>query len=71
VASLAIVFMMTGLVVALRYEGSSPAPVVRQPTSSQTATAPQRATGQLHFTLTPSLPRLFPPLPSTVDTPKR
>jgi hypothetical protein len=71
VATLAIVILMGGLVVAMRYESSSPSPVVHRPTSAQTATAPQPVTGQLHITLTPSLLRPFPSLSPTIDTPKR
>ena len=71
VGALAIVFLMAGLVVAMRFEGSSPSPVVHRPTSSQTATAPSPVTGQLRFTQTPQFLRPFLSLPPTIDTPKR
>jgi hypothetical protein len=71
VATLAIVLMMAGLVVAMRYEGSSPSPVVHRPTSSQTATATHATSVPSPFTLTSSLLRPFPSLPPTIDAPKR
>lgn len=71
VAVLAVVLLTAGLVVAMRYEGSSPSPVVHGPASSQTATAPQPVTGQLHFTLTPPLLHLSPSLSPAIDTTKR
>ena len=70
-SALAIAFLLAGMVVAMRYEGSSPSPVVHQPTSSQTATTTQPVTGQQHFTLTPPLLPRFPSLLPTIDTPKR
>ena len=70
VALLAVVSLMAGLVVAIRYEGSSPSSVAHRPTSSQTATITQPVAGQLHFTPTPLL-RPFPSLLPPIDTPKR
>jgi hypothetical protein len=70
VALLAVVFLMAGLVVAMRYEGSSPSSAVHRPTSSQTTRARQPVAGPLHFTLTPLL-RPFPSLLPPIDTPKR
>jgi len=70
-ATLAIVLLVTGLVVAMRFEGSSAPLVVHRPTSSQTATATRPVTGQLHFSLAPTLLRPFPSLFPTIDTSKR
>ena len=70
VALLAVVFLMAGLVVAMRYEGSSASSVVHRPTSSQTTRATQSVAGQLHLTLTPLL-RPFLSLLPPIDTPKR
>jgi hypothetical protein len=71
VAALVIVVGMAGLVVAMRYVGSSPSPIVTQPTSSQTATAPQSTTALSPFTLTSPLRRPFPFLHSTIETQNR
>ncbi len=71
VTALAIILVMAGLVVTMRYEGSSPLPVVDRPTSSQTATATQATTARSPFTLMPTLLRPFSSLPQTIDTPKR
>lgn len=62
VVALAIFIVMAGLVVAMRYEGSSPSPVVNRPTSSQAAN--HETTARSPFTLTPPLLRPFPSLPS-------
>lgn len=61
VVALAIFLVIAGLVVAMRYEGSSPSPVVNRPPSSQTAN--HETTARLPFTLTPPLLRPFPSLP--------
>jgi hypothetical protein len=69
--TITIVALMVGLVVAMRYTGSSPAPVTHQPTSSQTVTGLQPTTVTSPFTLTPPLVRPFPTLTPTIDTSKR
>jgi len=71
VAALAILLVMAGLVVAMRYEGSSPSPVVYRPTSSQTATATHETTTKSPYTLTRPLLGPFPSLPQIIDTPWR
>jgi hypothetical protein len=70
VATITIVVLMVGLVVAIRYAGSSPVPVTHQPTSSQTVTGPQPTTVTSPFTLTPPLVRPFPTLTPKIDTSK-
>lgn len=71
VVTLAGVLLMAGLVVAMRYEGSSPAFVVQRPTSTQVATAPQQSTARSFLPFTPPLLRPFPSLPPTFNTPNR
>ena len=71
VVALGIILVIAGLVVAMRYEGSSASSVVQRPTASQTATATQPVTGQQPFTLTPPLLRSFPSLSPTIDAPNR
>jgi uncharacterized membrane protein YdfJ with MMPL/SSD domain len=71
VAALGIILVAAGLVVAMRYEGSSASSVVPRPTTSQTATATQPVTGQLPVTLTPPQLRPFPSLSPTIDAPNR
>jgi hypothetical protein len=70
VAALTIVVLIVGLVVAVRYVGSSPAPVVHRPTSSNTGASPQ-STFLPPFTLTPPVLRPFPSLPPTIDMPRQ
>jgi hypothetical protein len=71
VATLAIVLLTAGLVVAMRVQGAAPSPVVHSPTSSQTTTAPGATTAGSPFGQTPTLLRPFPPLFPTITTPKR
>jgi hypothetical protein len=73
VATLALVCLMAGLIIAMRAQGASPSPVVTQPTSSQAATAPQPTTVLSPFKLWPQLinpsPSLSPFL--TINSSKR
>jgi hypothetical protein len=71
VATLAIVLLTAGLVVAMRIQGAAPSPVVHSPTSSQTTTAPGATTAGASFGQTPTLLRPFPSLFPTITTPKR
>ena len=71
VATLAVICLMAGLIVATRFVGSSPSPVVQRSTSSQTAAAPQSTTSRSSFTLTPPPLSPFPSLSPTIDTPTR
>jgi hypothetical protein len=70
IATLALVILMIGLVVTMRYSGSSPSPVTHRSTSSQTVTAPRSTTAGSPFTLTTPLLRPFPSLPPTIDIPR-
>jgi hypothetical protein len=67
VTTLAVVLAMAGLVLTMRYEGSSSPTVVHPSHSSQTVTDPQPAAGPSLFT--PPLVGTLPTLPQTVITP--
>jgi hypothetical protein len=71
VAALVVLFLMAGLIVVLRYQGSAPAPVTRPPTSSQTVTAPRTAIARSPFTLTPPMGTAFRSLFPTINLPER
>jgi hypothetical protein len=66
VATLAIVLLMAGLVVAMRSQDAAPSPVVPYSTSSQSATSQQPTTATSPFPLTPPLLR---PIPSLLPRP--
>jgi hypothetical protein len=70
VAALTIV-VMVGLVVAMRYVGSSPSSVAYQPTTAQTATGPHSASTLSPLTFTPPPLRPAPFVPLTIHTPTR
>jgi hypothetical protein len=71
IATLAIVILMAGLVVAMRSQSPSPSPVVTQPTSSQTAAAHQAtAVSPLRLSPAPVISPLLSPAP-VINTPKR
>ena len=64
VATFAVV-LMAGLIVMMRYGGTSVSPVIHQPISSQPATTLQATAAVSPFTVTPPSIRPFLSLPST------
>jgi len=71
IATFAVVLGLAGLVVAMRYEGSSSSPVVQQPAPSQPVTATPGASAPSPFTAKPPLLGPFSSLFPTLDPPTR
>ena len=69
--ALAALFLTTGLVFVMRYQGSAPASVTHPATSSQTVIAPPTTIARSPFTLTPPMISPFLPLSSTINAPMR
>ena len=69
--ALAVLFLTTGLVLVMRYQGSAPASVTHPATSSQTVIDPPTTIARSPFTLTAPMISPLLPLSSTINAPRR